>query len=108
MNAQLNCRHCGEPFIPMPGKPGYVDECPECLHAKTHAKPPSDVVARIKKHSPEARRAIKAFRQSLLAMGISESKVDDRMAWLLTTDFPESPSEMKEMMRVRKKLEILK
>ena len=24
------CRYCGEPFIPQVGKPGYVDECPEC------------------------------------------------------------------------------
>lgn len=28
------CRHCGETFIPYPGKPGYVDECAECLTAK--------------------------------------------------------------------------
>lgn len=27
------CRHCGEFFVPLPGKPGYIDECPECLVA---------------------------------------------------------------------------
>jgi hypothetical protein len=25
--------HCGESFLPLPGKPGYIDECPECLVA---------------------------------------------------------------------------
>jgi hypothetical protein len=28
------CRHCKESFIPYPQKPGYIDECPECLIAK--------------------------------------------------------------------------
>jgi hypothetical protein len=28
------CRHCGESFIPQVGKPGYVDECPECRRAR--------------------------------------------------------------------------
>ena len=25
------CRHCSEEFTPLPGKPGFVDECTECL-----------------------------------------------------------------------------
>jgi hypothetical protein len=29
------CRHCGEEFTPSPGKPGYIDECPECLVARS-------------------------------------------------------------------------
>ncbi len=28
----LNCRQCGEPFEPLPGKPGYIDQCPKCLY----------------------------------------------------------------------------
>jgi len=34
----LNCRHCGKPFDPLPGKPGYVDECPGCLWEKSAAQ----------------------------------------------------------------------
>jgi hypothetical protein len=34
------CRHCGESFIPLPGKPGYIDECPECLVAQVMAAQP--------------------------------------------------------------------
>jgi hypothetical protein len=29
------CRHCHEPFAPIPTKPGYVDECAPCLHERT-------------------------------------------------------------------------
>jgi len=29
-----NCRHCGRPVEPFPGKPGYVDECLQCLYEK--------------------------------------------------------------------------
>lgn len=100
-----NCRYCRESFTPKPGKPGYVDECPECLHAKTHAEPPVDVVSRLMEHSPEARRALKALRRSFLSMGISESKVDDRIAWMLTTDFPDSSSGIAEIIKARRKLE---
>ena len=32
---QLQCRTCEEPFIWLPGKPGYIDECPVCLLAKS-------------------------------------------------------------------------
>jgi len=32
------CRHCGEPFNPAPGKPGYVDECAPCLHERTRPR----------------------------------------------------------------------
>ena len=26
------CRYCEKPFKPLPNKPGYIDECPACLH----------------------------------------------------------------------------
>jgi hypothetical protein len=41
-----DCRHCGESFIPQPKKPGYIDECPECLVAKAmdaEPRPPSQL-----------------------------------------------------------------
>ena len=28
------CRYCQKEFVPEPGKPGYIDECPECLNAQ--------------------------------------------------------------------------
>jgi hypothetical protein len=34
------CRHCGIEFRPMPGKPGYIDECPFCL-AERNSPPPN-------------------------------------------------------------------
>jgi hypothetical protein len=27
----IKCRHCGDSFTALPGKPGFVDECPVCL-----------------------------------------------------------------------------
>jgi hypothetical protein len=27
----ISCRYCGDPFVPSPSKPGYIDECPRCL-----------------------------------------------------------------------------
>jgi len=28
------CKYCAEIFTPLPGKPGYINECPECLNQK--------------------------------------------------------------------------
>ena len=30
------CRHCREPFVPKRGKPGYIDECSECVHTRSY------------------------------------------------------------------------
>jgi hypothetical protein len=29
-----SCRHCGAKFFPEPFKPGFIDECPNCLAAR--------------------------------------------------------------------------
>jgi hypothetical protein len=29
------CRHCGKQFTPMPGKPGFIDECAICIEERT-------------------------------------------------------------------------
>jgi hypothetical protein len=34
MNRPVTCRHCGAGFEPRPGKPGFIDECPECLEER--------------------------------------------------------------------------
>jgi hypothetical protein len=46
MAIKVTCRYCKEEFVPAPGKPGYIDECPDCLREKIEAlksKPKSDL-----------------------------------------------------------------
>lgn len=51
-NPPINCRHCGAPFFLMLGKPGFKDECPDCLAASgqysgpTYPNTPRDTVRR--------------------------------------------------------------
>jgi hypothetical protein len=33
---EQKCRHCGKLFVPKRGKPGYIDECQDCLHEITY------------------------------------------------------------------------
>jgi len=83
MAKSVSCRYCGEPFVPKPGKPGFVDECPECLYAKTAPTipPEKQFVARLRESSSESKKALKAFRRSLLQVsGIDESNVDKIIA----------------------------
>jgi hypothetical protein len=76
----VTCRHCGEPFISKPGKPGYVDECPECLHAKTAV--PKPIEARIVEilgamtNAKARTKAMRALKRSLLDLGVEESAAD--------------------------------
>jgi len=76
----VTCRHCGEPFISKPGKPGYVDECPECLHAKTAvAKPIEARIVEILGAMTNAKartKAMRALKRSLLDLGVEESAAD--------------------------------
>ena len=74
--ALKTCRYCEESFILLPGKPGYADECPTCLHEKTHPVPPVDFLAKFLTLYPERRRHFKNLRSSLLELGIAESEVD--------------------------------
>src|SRR5687767_7044267 len=37
---QFKCRHCGEPFSLYPGKPGFIDQCIDCLSKKPIAFKP--------------------------------------------------------------------
>jgi hypothetical protein len=74
------CRYCEESFILVPGKPGYADECPACLHEKTHPVPPVDILAKFLTGYPDRRRHFKNLRTSLLKLGIAESEVDGVIA----------------------------
>jgi hypothetical protein len=58
------CRYCAEMFTPLAGKPGYIDECPACLHERTapqRAEPFSADSARRRKLRNEAHRALAAL-----------------------------------------------
>ena len=60
----LICRYCAVTFTPLPGKPGYIDECPECLHEKTvplRSKPLSAGSAKQRKLREQAHCALAAF-----------------------------------------------
>jgi hypothetical protein len=84
------CRYCEESFILLPGKPGYADECPECLHEKTHPQPPPDLLARFLKQYPERRKAVKDSRKDLLKLGIDESEADRVVAHAMTNILSQS------------------
>jgi hypothetical protein len=81
------CKYCAETFTPLPDKPGYVNECPECLHEKTaplRPKPLSPGSAKQRKQLPDhvkaleksARNWVKATMAHYAACGkpISEEK----------------------------------
>ncbi len=76
----LICRYCGESFISQPGKPGYVDECRECLHERTRPKVPRDFAARFLDRFPERKKQFDALRKQLASLGIDETKVFEAMA----------------------------
>jgi hypothetical protein len=74
------CRYCGESFTPRAGKPGFVDECPECLHEKTMPKIPRQPKVTLPPESQqqikELNRSLKAFRKTLTKQGYSQDKID--------------------------------
>ena len=79
MAKEVTCRYCGDVFTPKLGKPGFVDECPDCLYAKTAPQIPHEqrMLAQLMGESDEARKSIKAFRRALLKLPtVSEESVD--------------------------------
>ena len=41
MPRTIKCRHCGGVVNPLPGKPGYADECLRCFHEQNPTQQPS-------------------------------------------------------------------
>jgi len=77
------CRYCETHFVPKPGKPGYVDECPECLHKKTHPEIPPDLLSRYISGDPARAKIVKKLRRDFESIGFEESKVDGLIADVL-------------------------
>ena len=79
-NRPYTCRYCGEDFVPQPAKPGYVDECPDCLHERTRPNIPPDFASRFLARFPDRRRSFNALREQLLSLGIDEARVYEFIA----------------------------
>lgn len=61
-----SCRYCRESFDPQPDKPGYIDECPDCLFERTAAQrlKPSPNEKLIQKQVPGLRKKLSAYCKS--------------------------------------------
>jgi hypothetical protein len=83
MQKEEKCRHCGEHFIPRTGKPGFIDECPECLTERI--APPPMAAARIKNwiETAEGKRWLKRFTRNFVRLGFSKEVAEDRARKLI-------------------------
>ena len=79
-NDLQKCRYCEEIFLPQPGKPGYVDECPACLHERTRPKLSEDFYSRFLAKFPERRASFEETRKLLLDLGIDLDRVYEIIA----------------------------
>ena len=74
MQRDVTCRHCGELFAPVPGKPGYINECPECLFTKSASLNPK-ALSRLKDDAEvKLEKELRKLRRTLIGKG-SASKV---------------------------------
>jgi hypothetical protein len=56
-----------------PGKPGYVDECPACLHERTHPPVPKNFEERYLERFPNERKAFRDTKKyMMMKLGLSE------------------------------------
>ena len=80
MTKTVVCRYCGDSFALKPGKPGFVDECTECLHEKTTPKqkrePKIALTPESEQRMKELRRSLKALRKQLTKMGYTQDRID--------------------------------
>lgn len=92
---QQRCRYCNQLFAPAPGKPGYIDECPECLHEKTTQRPEPETALSERQlaRAEEVLKAVKEIQRVLRSLGFSKEEVNRRMALLLTATVTESSAD---------------
>jgi hypothetical protein len=73
MKRSQTCRYCGEDFISQPRKPGYVNECPACLHERTHPPVPKNFEQRYLERFPNERKAFRDAKKYMMTkVGLSE------------------------------------
>ena len=79
------CRYCEESFIPKPGKPGFIDECPACLHNKT-----APMVHQVRAVTAEAlerikqfEKAVRSLRREFEKLGFSKAKSEKAVSDLI-------------------------
>jgi hypothetical protein len=93
---QENCRHCGQSFIPMQGKPGYIDECPECLYLKSArmVKPlsPASLTPEELARVEAIDQALKSVRAALRKRKLSKDEIDSRMSRIVAALMPDTDS----------------
>ena len=82
MQKEVVCRHCGKSFVPVPNKPGYVDECLECLHEKTRLLLPKGDplaglldLARQSESVRELERKAGVLQRALQKLGASDEEI---------------------------------
>jgi len=69
--------------MPQPGKPGYLNECPDCLHERTRPNIPADFAARFIAQYPERRKAFIDLRKLLMSWGLEETEADRKIAEMI-------------------------
>ena len=80
---QVVCRHCGEAFVPLPGKPGYIDECPDCLYDKTVPFEPKGLARRTAEQNKRFEKAIAELRLNLAKHAVSQEAAERIVANLI-------------------------
>jgi hypothetical protein len=79
------CRYCSEGFIAQPGKPGYVDECPACLHERTRPPIPKNFDELYLARFPQRRKVFKDLKKQFAVLGLSEEEFYHAMSAGLNT-----------------------
>lgn len=63
---EVVCRHCGESFSPTPGKPGFINECPECLFAKAAPLSPKGLAGLNDATEQRLEKEIRSLKRKLI------------------------------------------
>ena len=87
MPKKIVCRYCGEQFAEKVGKPGFIDECPTCLHEKTTPKVPGRPAVELTPEGAERvkqfEQAVRSIRRQLAKLGHSPDKIDRLIRYLI-------------------------